>query len=242
MFHYFYGFSVDILFVLFSIVFLLLFISFWSSALVYWLVLICLLSVISIGNLLFGHFYSFGCRKAKAQNDCGLINQANVQKSYASRPHGDCAPTQNKHKSQPKTTTRITATADNVYENCINNSSDIGAREQVHGGASKANAIERNASKLFGKPPSGEKCAKQFVGLSSDEREMPITRERSKIYQPNTVKRCSDDSSRARKLKSIGSPRLHQSSKYLDSYSDRLRYRYVYTLLLLNYMAKFVVL
>lgn len=185
------------------------------------------------------------------KNECAVDNDPAIQKPCTTRPQSDCMPTQNKRKSHCAVQQATRITADNIYENCINYNSDSRvhvSREQTQStateiparqysdriiGAYKSSALEHN-SKLFGKPPSGEKYAKQFFGLSLDEREMPITRERSKIYQPNTVKRCSDDSSRVRKIKLNGSPRLHHSSKCLDSYSDRLRHRYVLQILLLS--------
>lgn len=175
-----------------------------------------------------------------AKNDCGLIDDQAIQKPYALHPQSDCAPTQNKHKSHGVMQQANCSGADIVYENCINyniNGDRTHNRKQMQplmalpqlakkqgcsAGVNKISDMEQKL-KLIGKPPSGDKYTKHFVGLSLDEREMPITRERSKLYQPNTVKRCSDDSSRARKMKLNGSQRLQQSPKFSDS--DRPRSR-----------------
>lgn len=76
--------------------------------------------------------------------------------------------------------------------------------------------------KLMGKPPSGEKHLRSFCGLSLDEREMPITRERSKLSQANNTKRTIGDVKKAHKLG--GSPKLLRAST-CDAYPSRTRNR-----------------
>lgn len=89
------------------------------------------------------------------------------------------------------------------------------------------NASEtKNKFKLLGKPPSGEKHLRDlrsFCGLSLDEREMPITRERSKLTQPSNSKRCAGDAKKPPKL--VGSPKLLRAST-CDAYPSRGRNRY----------------
>lgn len=74
--------------------------------------------------------------------------------------------------------------------------------------------------KLMGKPPSGEKHLRSFFGLSLDEREMPITRERSK--QQTNTKRIACDVKKQSKL--VGSPKLLRAST-CDAYPSRGRNR-----------------
>lgn len=89
---------------------------------------------------------------------------------------------------------------------------------------------------LMGKPPLGEKHLRSFFGLSLDEREMPITRERSKLSQSGGVggsgsnssssnsKRTSFGSDAKKANKSIGSPKLLRASTY-DAYPSRAKNR-----------------
>lgn len=76
--------------------------------------------------------------------------------------------------------------------------------------------------KLMGKPPSGEKHLRSFCGLSLDEREMPITRERSKLTPTNHTKRSIGDAKKPLKL--AGSPKLLRAST-CDAYPSRTRNR-----------------
>lgn len=89
---------------------------------------------------------------------------------------------------------------------------------------------------LMGKPPLGEKHLRSFFGLSLDEREMPITRERSKLSQTgggsgsgggggNSSSKRTTFGSDAKKLnKSNVSPKLLRASTY-DAYPNRAKNR-----------------
>lgn len=109
---------------------------------------------------------------------------------------------------------------ENDYYNLIEND-DIAKIDSI------INASEtKNKFKLLGKPPSGEKHLRDlrsFCGLSLDEREMPITRERSKLTQPSNSKRCAGDAKKPPKL--VGSPKLLRIST-CDAYPSRGRNRY----------------
>lgn len=82
----------------------------------------------------------------------------------------------------------------------------------------------RNKYKLMGKPPIGERQMKFFFGFSLDEREMPITRERSTRFQVNTTIRNAIDSNHRKPLKSSDD----------NAYHDRNRYLYYLSLLKFN--------
>lgn len=89
-------------------------------------------------------------------------------------------------------------------------------------------AIENKYNyKLMGKPPIGEKHLKGFHGLSLDEREMPITRERqSKLVPVKSIKRNGSEIHR-KPAKMSGSPKLLRPMK-CDAQFDRSgRTRYV---------------
>lgn len=87
---------------------------------------------------------------------------------------------------------------------------------------------------LMGKPPLGEKHLRSFFGLSLDEREMPITRERSKLSQSggggsssssSNSKRAGGFGSDVKKAnKSSGSPKLLRASTH-DAYPSRAKNR-----------------
>lgn len=62
----------------------------------------------------------------------------------------------------------------------------------------------QNANKLLGKPPIGEKNFKSFFGVSLEDREMPITRERQTKWLNVATKRSSDGGRTA--IKPSGSP------------------------------------
>lgn len=97
--------------------------------------------------------------------------------------------------------------ANNVCENCKSYSNDNNIRNHNNNNSkvmknNKTTAYNSMISdnsgsepiyKLMCKPPSGEKYSKFLFGLSLDEREMPITRERSKMFQMNNFKRGTDD-------------------------------------------------
>lgn len=105
---------------------------------------------------------------------------------------------------------------DNDYYNTIENDDDdvIKAESIINIGKTRSNY------KLMGKPPSGEKHLRSFCGLSLDEREMPITRERSK--QATNTKRNVCDVKKPTKL--VGSPKLLRAST-CDAYPSRGRNR-----------------
>lgn len=109
---------------------------------------------------------------------------------------------------------------DNDYYNSIVNHELIKANESIIINASKM----KSNHKLMGKPPSGEKYLRSFFGLSLDEREMPITRERSKPLQSNcNTKRSVGDAKKTPKL--VGSPKLLRATSTCDAYPNRGRNR-----------------
>lgn len=77
---------------------------------------------------------------------------------------------------------------------------------------------DNRTNKLLGKPPIGEKIYKNFYGVSLDEREMPITRDRQAKGLQTSAKRNAADT------RILGSPQLMQNKN--DSGSDRGRVRY----------------
>ncbi|XP_055325277.1 uncharacterized protein LOC129579318 isoform X2 [Sitodiplosis mosellana] len=107
---------------------------------------------------------------------------------------------------------------DDYYDSVVND--DVTkANESIIINASKT----KSNHKLMGKPPSGEKYLRSFFGLSLDEREMPITRERSKLLQANcNTKRSVGDAKKTPKL--VGSPKLLRAST-CDAYPSRGRNR-----------------
>lgn len=109
---------------------------------------------------------------------------------------------------------------DNDYYNSIVKEDMMKANESIIINASKM----KSNHKLMGKPPSGEKYLRSFFGLSLDEREMPITRERSKPLQSNcNTKRSVGDVKKTTKL--VGSPKLLRATSTSDAYPNRGRNR-----------------
>lgn len=108
------------------------------------------------------------------------------------------------------------------YYNVMVENGDIAKFEAI------INGSRVKTNKLIGKPPLGEKHLRSFFGLSLDEREMPITRERSKLLQTggssNSSKRPNFGSDTKKSNKSIGSPKLLRASTY-DAYPSRAKNR-----------------
>lgn len=102
----------------------------------------------------------------------------------------------------------------NNYINYINNNNI----------AKNKTSIENKYNyKLMGKPPIGEKHLKGFYGVSLDEREMPITRERQSKLLPLTKRNSNNDINR-KPIKL--SPKLLRTMKS-DAQFDRIgRNRY----------------
>lgn len=135
--------------------------------------------------------------------------------------HKSQAVARNKTAPEPIYVNRIESAAVNYMNKSTipheyNNWNENGDRVQYN--ASKL----RSNYKLMGKPPSGEKHLKGFHGLSLDEREMPITRERSKLMQSSSSKRFAGDTKKT--IKSAESPKLLRVST-CDIYPSRGRNR-----------------
>lgn len=108
-----------------------------------------------------------------------------------------------------------------------NNNNDCNYINKNHKNSTKNDSMlnaNRNKYKLMGKPPIGERQMKHFFGFSLDEREMPITRERSTHFQVNTTKRNAIDSNHRKPLKLSGSPKQMRASSFED-YADHDRNR-----------------
>lgn len=113
------------------------------------------------------------------------------------------------------------------YNNNNNNSdNNIDNKKRIN---SIINGSEQKY-KLMGKPPIGERQLKNFFGFSLDEREMPITRERStthlQVNNNHLQKLNSIDSSQRKLLKTSGSPKQMRISRY-DEYAEHNRNRYL---------------
>ncbi|XP_031618634.1 uncharacterized protein LOC116337843 [Contarinia nasturtii] len=180
---------------------------------------------------------SCACGQTGNHSDSGLIDNAKISKYRSSIPSNnvrtknDSIALCNEHKS--KHATRIKAHAEPIYVNRIqnrlvnynidNNESDYYYNTVENDDVTNAERIinvnkTKSNYKLMGKPPSGERYLRGFYGLSLDEREMPITRERSKLLQTNNIKRCVGDVKKPTKLS--GSPKLLRSST-CDAYQSR---------------------
>lgn len=111
-----------------------------------------------------------------------------------------------------------------------NNNNDYNYINKNHKNPTKNDLMinaNRNKYKLMGKPPIGERQMKHFFGFSLDEREMPITRERSTHFQVNTTKRNGIESNHRKLLKLSGSPKQMRASPF-EQYADHDRNRYCY--------------
>lgn len=195
---------------------------------------------------------SCACGQTGNHSDSGLIDNQNVIKYRRPQPpnnvrtKNDTVATFNENKSnmtRNKTTGAIVATEpiyvnrlqnqtvnyninnninenenENDYYNSVENDDITKAESIIYASKTKKN------HKLIGKPPSGgEKYLRSFFGLSLDEREMPITRERSKLLQANNnTKRSVGDVKKIPKLG--GSPKLLRAST-CDAYPSRGRNR-----------------
>lgn len=161
------------------------------------------------------------------------------------RSKNDCVVTLNKHRleaARKETSIANTSVAEPIYVNRMQNQSvNYDINNHINGIENELdyyNATDNDYAtefepiintskvksnyKLMGKPPSGEKYLRSFFGLSLDEREMPITRERSKASQANNAKLMTGDTKRAHKLG--GSPKLLRAST-CDAYPSRTRNR-----------------
>lgn len=181
---------------------------------------------------------------------------AQISPSAVRSIKNDTVATFNEHKSQAART-KIPAYAlaasvgtEPIYVNRMQNQSNYNINNHINGTQSERdyynvmvenddiakfeaiiNGSKVKTSKLIGKPPLGEKHLRSFFGLSLDEREMPITRERSKLSQTGGSSSSSSSSKRpnfgndAKKTnKSIGSPKLLRASTY-DAYPSRTKNR-----------------
>lgn len=175
------------------------------------------------------------CGHTIAYSDSGLIDDKNEHqhKMLALYSNSDCVSTRDKSKS--KYVIPHKCAANNVCETCKNYSNDNNIRNHNNNNSKvmKNNKITAYNSmisdksgnepiyKLMCKPPSGEKYSKFLFGLSLDEREMPITRERSKSIQINNSKRSINDcNGRMQNFNGL-------SKQQCDWYSNRSKNRLV---------------
>lgn len=130
----------------------------------------------------------------------------NEHKSYATRiKTTDAAEPIYVNRIQNQSVNYNNINESDYYFNNVENDENVTKTESII----NVNKMKSNF-KLMGKPPSGERYLRSFYGLSLDEREMPITRERSKLSQTNNTKRCGGDVKKTTKLS--GSPKLLRSS------------------------------
>lgn len=93
--------------------------------------------------------------------------------------------------------------------------------------STNTNRANKNTIKITNKPPVGEKIIinyKNNYGVSLEEREMPITRERQSKFL-NAARRISDGRKGLRSTMSTQSLKSAQSGSKYDSASDWLRKR-----------------
>lgn len=188
---------------------------------------------------------SCACGQTGNHSDSGLIDNQKIPK-FRTTPHenvrskNDSIASANEHLSyatrikttEPIYVNRMQNLSVN-YNNIANNINEsdyydvvVVHNDDVTKAASIINASRVKSNyKLMGKPPSGERYLRSFYGLSLDEREMPITRERSKLFQAINTKRCVGDTKKNPKL--AGSPKLLRAST-CDAYTSRGRNRYVH--------------
>lgn len=168
-----------------------------------------------------------------------------MQTNINERSKNGCLVTFNEHKLQAprkKCTASKINVSEPIYVNRLQNQTlNYNIKDHIHGiqnehehydvmdnddntafeSVINASKVKSNY-KLMGKPPSGEKHLRSFFGLSLDEREMPITRECSKLSQVNNQNRATDDTKKVHR--SSGSPTLLRAST-CDAYPSRTRNR-----------------
>lgn len=197
------------------------------------------------------------CGQTGNHSDSGLIDNQKLIKyrtpiiSHNVRSMKDSVALFNEHKSHATRMKNVIANIEPIYVNRMQNQSvnyNINNNiNRIQNGSDYFNAtgsddvtktesiinVSKTKSnyKLMGKPPSGEKYLRSFYGFSLDEREMPITRERSKLLQASNTKRCVGDAKKPPKL--IGSPKLLRAST-CDAYPSRAKNRYVYIYCMAN--------